>query len=105
MPQTPQNDAGRVIEPPVCDASAPRHMPHATAAAEPLLEPPGVRSRFQGLRVADGSKLAYCVVTVLPMRTAPRWRSFWMPEASWRAMLFFHSREPQAVGQLNTSMI
>ena len=50
-------------------------MPHATAAAEPLLEPPGVRSRFQGLRVGGGSKLAYCVVTVLPRSTAPAWRS------------------------------
>ena len=46
-------------------------MPHATAAAEPLLEPPGVCARFHGLRVGGGSKLAYCVVTVLPTRTAP----------------------------------
>jgi hypothetical protein len=55
---TPQNAAGRVIEPPVCDASAPRHMPHATAAAEPLLDPPGVRDKSQGFRVGGGSKLA-----------------------------------------------
>src|SRR5439155_25681741 len=66
---TPQYDAGRVIDPPVCDAIAPRHMPHATAAAEPLLDPPGVRSAFHGLRVGGGSKLAYCVVTVLPTST------------------------------------
>ena len=43
-----------MIEPPVCVPSAARHMPHATAAAEPLDEPPGVRSRFQGLRVTGG---------------------------------------------------
>ena len=55
IPATPQNDAGRVIEPPVCVPIAPKHMPHATAAAEPLDEPPGVRSRFQGLRVIGGS--------------------------------------------------
>src|SRR5262245_4909824 len=70
-PATPQYEAGRVMEPPVCDPSAPRHMPHARAAAEPLLEPPGVRSRFHGLRVTGGSKLAKFVVTVLPRNTAP----------------------------------
>src|SRR5437667_9613559 len=74
QPATPQYDAGRVIEPPVCEPRAPRHMPQASAAAEPLLEPPGVRSRFQGLRVGGGSKLAYWVVTVLPSSTAPAWR-------------------------------
>ncbi len=60
-----------MIEPPVCDPRAPKHMPHANAAAEPLLDPPGVRARFHGLRVGGGSKLAYCVVTVLPRNTAP----------------------------------
>src|SRR5437899_7099286 len=64
QPATPQYEAGRVMEPPVCDPRAPRHMPQATAAAEPLLEPPGVRSMFHGLRVAGGSKLAYWVVTI-----------------------------------------
>ena len=73
--QTPQNAAGRVIEPPVCVPIAPRHMPHATAAAEPLDEPPGVRSRFQGLRVTGGSIQAKGVETVLPRMTAPAWRS------------------------------
>src|SRR5439155_15466484 len=71
QPATPQNDAGRVIEPPVCEPIAPRHMPVATAAADPLDDPPGVRSRFHGLRVAGGSKQANCVVTVLPRMIAP----------------------------------
>ena len=78
-------------------------MPHASAAAEPLLLPPGVRDESHGLRVGGGSKLAYCVVTVLPTNTAPAWRSLRTAVASLRAMLFFHSREPAAVGQSNTS--
>ena len=32
--------------------------PQAMAAAEPLEEPPGVRAKFHGFRVGDGSKLA-----------------------------------------------
>src|SRR5437763_9617495 len=87
QPATPQNDAGRVMEPPVCEPRAPRHMPQARAAAEPLLEPPGVRSVAQGLRVLGGSKLAYCVVTVLPRKIAPAWRSLRTAVASARAML------------------
>src|SRR5437764_15346477 len=99
----PQNDAGRVIDPPVCDPNAPRHIPQATAAAEPLLEPPGVRVRSHGLRVTGGSKLAYCVVTVLPSNTAPACRRRPTTVASRRAMLCAHRREPAAVGQSKTS--
>ena len=44
------------MEPTVCDPNARRTMPAATAAAEPMLEPPGVCSRFQGLVVEPGSK-------------------------------------------------
>src|SRR5207248_801207 len=98
-PATPQYAAGRVIEPPVCEASAPRHIPQATAAAEPLLEPPGVRAVSHGLRVGEGSKLAYCVVTVLPSSTAPAWRSRRTTVASCRATLWAQSCEPAAVGQ------
>src|SRR5215471_2282384 len=94
QPATPQYDAGRVIEPPVCEPRAPRHMPQASAAAEPLLEPPGVRSRFHGLRVGGGSKLAYCVVTVFPRNTAPARRRLSTTVASRRAMLLAHSRDP-----------
>ncbi len=39
------------IEPPVSVPRAAKHRPAATAAAEPPLEPPEVRSRFQGLLV------------------------------------------------------
>src|SRR5437764_8698742 len=39
---TPQNEAGRITEPPVCVPSASGIMPAATAAAEPEDDPPGV---------------------------------------------------------------
>src|SRR5262249_59074713 len=94
---------GGGIAPRAGGRGAPRHMPQATAAAEPLLEPPGVRSAFHGLRVTGGSKLAYCVVTVLPSSTAPAWRSRRTTVASWRAMLLRHSRDPAAGGPSNTS--
>ena len=55
-PTTPQNAAGRITEPIVCVPSASGHMPAATAAADPLLEPPGVWARLCGLRVGPGSK-------------------------------------------------
>ena len=58
-----------------CVPSAAGSMPAATAAAEPLDEPPGVRSRSQGLRVPRGSLAANSVVTVLPTMTAPASRS------------------------------
>ena len=46
-------------------------MPEATDAAEPLEEPPGVRSVSHGLRVPLGWEAANSVVTVLPRMTAP----------------------------------
>ena len=47
----PHRLAGWRIEPPVSVPSASGASPAATAAAEPPLEPPGMRSRSQGLRV------------------------------------------------------
>src|SRR5215471_8453901 len=41
-PDTPQNDAGRSIEPSVCVPNANGTIPAATATAEPLELPPGV---------------------------------------------------------------
>jgi len=41
-PTTPQKDAGRSTEPIVCVPRASGHRFAATAAAEPLLDPPGV---------------------------------------------------------------
>src|SRR5438045_4033507 len=74
-PMQPQKLAGRTIEPITCVPSAAGTMPDATAAAEPLLDPPGVRSRSQGLRVPRGWVAANSVVTVLPRITAPASRS------------------------------
>ncbi len=74
-PATPQNDAGRMIEPPVWVPSAIGTMPAATAAAEPDDEPPGVCAGLRGLRVLAGSTNANGVVTVLPIRMPPARRT------------------------------
>ncbi len=75
MPTTPQKDAGRMIEPAVCVPKASGTMWSATAAAEPLEEPPGVRVASCGLRVLPGLIAANSVVTVLPRTTAPAARA------------------------------
>ena len=41
MPAVPQKPAGLRIEPPVSEPMAPMHSAAATAAPEPLDEPPG----------------------------------------------------------------
>ena len=64
-----------MIEPMTCDPRAAGSMPIPTAAAEPLLEPPGVRAVSQGLRVGDGWDEANSVVTILATITAPASRS------------------------------
>src|SRR6185437_14091630 len=53
-PTTPQNDAGRMIEPAVWVPKASGTMKSATDAAEPLDEPPGVCAVLCGLRVLPG---------------------------------------------------
>src|SRR5439155_24169029 len=53
-PITPQYEAGRITDPAVCDPSAAGTVPSATAAAEPLDEPPGVRDGSWGFRVLPG---------------------------------------------------
>src|SRR5690348_4875785 len=70
-PTTPQNAAGRMIEPIVWVPSASGQYPAATAAAEPLLDPPGVCWKECGLRVGPGVKYANSVVTVFPSISAP----------------------------------
>src|SRR5262249_10821238 len=70
-PTTPQNAAGRITEPPVCVPSASGTMKSATAAAEPLDEPPGEGIGLCGLPGGPGWRLANSVVTVLPRRIAP----------------------------------
>ena len=55
----------------------------ATAAAEPLDEPPGVQATFHGLRVGAGSEVANSVVWSLPSRIAPAALSRATEVASW----------------------
>jgi hypothetical protein len=55
-PKQPVIAAGRRTEPPPSLAVASGSMPPAIAADEPPLEPPGVRSRFHGLRVTPKSR-------------------------------------------------
>jgi hypothetical protein len=64
-----------MVDPAVWLPSASGTMEAATAAAEPLEEPPGVCSGLCGLRVLPGEKYAHSVVTVLPRITAPAARS------------------------------
>jgi hypothetical protein len=76
-PNTPEKEAGMRIEPPASVPTASGQMPANTAAALPPLDPPGVRSRFQGLRVTPVSGESVTGfqpnsgVVVLPKNTAP----------------------------------
>ena len=97
---TPQYVDGRTSEPPVCVPKAPRHMPMAKAAADPLLEPPGVWTRFQGLRVGEGSKQANSTVTVFPRITAPARRRAATSGESAGATWWPHSGDPAPVEAL-----
>ena len=81
------------------------HMPVATATAEPLLEPPGVHSRFQGLRVGGGSKQANSVVTVLPRMMAPASPQPGHDRRVGRGRQIAGQRRPGAVGNPSTSMM
>src|SRR5215510_5288870 len=80
-------------------------MPLATAAAEPLLDPPGVHSRFQGLRVPRGAAAANSVVTVLPRMRAPACRSAATLAASFCERQPANSGEPISVGMSAVSMM
>src|SRR5919202_7143330 len=86
MPTTPHADDGLTIEPSVSVPSAAAHRLAETATAEPELEPLGVRSSTNGLRVwrprplqplddRVERKLAHSLRLVLPRMTAPAWRS------------------------------
>ena len=57
-------------------------MPDATAAAEPLDDPPGVRVESRGWAVGPERPAANSVVTVFPTRTAPPERKARMHAAS-----------------------
>ena len=77
----PQKAAGWRIDPPVSEPSAAGARRAATAAAEPPLDPPGVRSAAHGLRVGPKAEfsvdepIANSSQLVLPSTTAPAARS------------------------------
>jgi hypothetical protein len=60
----PAHEAGMRIEPPPSVPTCSGARPAAAAAEAPPLEPPGVRSRFHGLRV--GPKRRLCVAPIQP---------------------------------------
>ncbi len=71
----PQKAAGRIVEPPVWVPKASGAMKSATAAADPLDEPPGVCAGLWGLRVGPGTRQANSVVAVLPRTIPPALRT------------------------------
>ena len=81
MPESPQIDDGRRMEPPPSDPVASGTMPAASAAADPPDDPAGVYAGFHGLRVAPNTGLSvmplwpYSGVFVLPSTTQPAARS------------------------------
>ena len=86
MPTIPQALAGQTIEPSVSVPTASGASPAATAAADPELDPDGLRSSACGLAVWPPRvvqplvewverKLAHSDRLALPMITAPAWRS------------------------------
>ena len=104
-PKEPQKLAGRIVEPITWVPSAALTMPVATAAAEPLDDPPGVCAVFHGLRVPRGSDAANSVVTVLPRITAPASRSARTLAASFSERQPANSGEPIWVGISTVSIM
>ena len=94
-----------MMEPLVWDPSATGTIPAATAAADPLDDPPGVCSRFLGFFVGPGWNVANSVVTVLPKITAPRSRRRRTMVASATAYRPSCKGLPQAVGKSMVSMM
>ena len=94
-----------MVEPITCVPSAALIIPAATPAAEPLLDPPGVRRRSCGLRVPRGSLAANSVVTVFPTITAPASRNAATLAASRSERKPANSGEPFSVGMSAVSMM
>ena len=94
-----------MVEPITCVPRAALIIPAATPAAEPLLDPPGVRRRSWGLRVPRGCVAANSVVTVLPRITAPASRSATTLAASRSDRQPAKSGEPCSVGMSAVSMM
>src|SRR5690242_17269698 len=109
----PQQAAGIRTEPPVSDPSATPASPVATAVAEPLDDPPGMRAGSSGLTgvpnhwlVPSGSIASSCRF-VLPTIRAPAARAPARHAASAvaGAALCSTARDPAVVGTPATSMM
>ena len=108
MPTTPLTAAGHTIEPSVSVPTASGASRAATATAEPLEEPHGLRSSTYGLRVWPPRllqplvdfverKFAHSLKFVLPSTTAPAARSLATTSASARARCSASASEPALV--------
>lgn len=73
-------------------------IPAATAAADPIADPPGVRPRFHGLTVGPGCKNASSAVTVFPNMIAPALSKADTTSEFPRGMRPANSGEPCSVG-------
>src|SRR5438093_11145051 len=80
-------------------------MPAATAAAEPLEDPPGVCAGLCGLRVLPGARVANSAVTVLPMITTPAARNLATTAASRDGVRPAQSTDPFSVGVAAVAMM
>ena len=104
-PTRPQQAAGMRIEPPPSLACASGTIPAATAAADPPLDPPGVRDRSHGLRVGPpkrGSvvgRIANSGRFVVPTITKPASRSRETRNASWSGRKPSRNLEPKLSGK------
>src|SRR5437763_3888427 len=105
-PNTPEKAAGMRIEPPASVPTASGQIPAARATALPPLLPPGVRSRFHGLRVTPESGESVVGfqpnsgVVVLPKKIAPAARRrATAGESSLQFWLGSIVREPTRRGQ------
>ncbi len=102
--KSPQQEAGMRSEPPPSLPCAAGTMRAATAAAEPPEEPPGVCSRFQGLRQgprASGSVTALIPnsgALVWPKSTRPAALSRWTTPLSSVGTTPARNREPPVTG-------
>jgi hypothetical protein len=112
-PTVPQHADGILIEPPVSEPSATSAWSVATATADPLEEPPGMRSASSGLTgvpnqgfVPIGSIASSCMFA-LPTRRAPAAREPARHEASRNAgsARSATARQPAVVTTPSTSMM
>jgi len=97
-PTTPQNAAGRMTEPLVWLPIASGTTPAATAAADPIDDPPEVRERSHGFRVGPGCAIASSAVTVFPTMIAPAARRFRTTSASFSATRPAYRALPRSAG-------